>query len=823
MNNRTIYILGGILLGVLGLMLLAQLSGTRAPDAELYVFPSLRASKGGAKTEAIRQVSIEHLKDGAPQKLIFDRTDQGWKLKQPAVRVVGTMVDRLIDEVRNARKEESADLSTNLKELGLDPPELAVTLVRTDDGREFRINVGSQSAGNAENAVVYVNSSEVSAPMAVRRAQLDLAFKEIKDFLPPKLLDISVLNTSYAQFDVRNETVLAVEARGERRWYFVKPAGYGEADFEGAPEPADVPASYEPPITGVKALVGALGDLPVAPEDYVTLDASDEELARYGLAKDRYATLRLEVKRTADLHVLGSPLKEAVSETLLIGKKAEAKAGDGGGDRYYARREDEHVVVLLPGKPIVQVLAVLPKPDLLRSRDLVFLDRSKVDAIDLKTADGLVKLRRTGVPEAWRVFGVSTPSEADHTAMRDLFEALNARRQVKEFLPSKSDADYGLDKPAAVVTAWTNGIPAETGKKPEPQDPPPEPKLQGEPAVVLTFGKTNKDVVYVRKQEGKEAVVLSVPATVLTKVARGPLGFVNRTLPSFTVDQAVKLEVERDGKTFSLENQAKEGAALADWKLTTPAEDAGAADPLAVLNILHELSTLHPEKLVSEKSADVDKFGLKTPAVKATVTLRKDAKKMIYLFGKETEDKKAVYFRQADRDLIFEVGVAVLKPLRSDLKDHTVIRFETSKVKEIKLSGWKKLGKGVQTLRLLKGAQGWEVKDAPEKPFPLNAVLVDDFVSQKLARLSPEKFIVQKTGPKPMHQFDEATRNLLVEVSLDGTPAVTLTIGGLDASAMAYFAQASTRPGDIFLLPQRSYEELLKEGPAYFKNRAPAK
>ena len=205
MNNKTLYILAGLFVGLLGVFFVLQKFGP-APndDTASYALPSLRPPRGGStapKIEANDISRVEIDRDQGREKLVFERAPRGWRLLNPGARVDGQIVDRLIDQVRNTHKEESADVSSSLADLGLESPKMIITLTRKEDGREFRLNVGNQSAGKEKNAVVYVNSSEVAEPMAVRRAQLDEAFREVKDYLQLNLLAVSPLNTSFAQFE----------------------------------------------------------------------------------------------------------------------------------------------------------------------------------------------------------------------------------------------------------------------------------------------------------------------------------------------------------------------------------------------------------------------------------------------------------------------------------------------------------------------------------------------------------------------------------------------------------------------------------------------
>src|SRR5205807_2051272 len=194
---------------------------------------------------------------------------------------------------------------------------------------------------------------------------------------------------------------------------------------------------------------------------------------------------------------------------------------------------------------------------------------NSIDAIDVQVpGHDLLKLRRTaetgslmpGAIAAWKIFESGKSQEADASAVQGLISSLTAKRLVKEFPDAKkSDADLGLDRPVAVVSLWVDGIKKEEAKeekkdekakdekkdekkdakakddkkdgkaetkKEEKKDPNAEPKLKDEkPAVKLTFGRRDKDIVYVRREAGGETIRLAVPANVLEKAEEGKLAY----------------------------------------------------------------------------------------------------------------------------------------------------------------------------------------------------------------------------------------------------------------------------------------------------------
>src|SRR5262249_33809861 len=191
MNFRTTYVLFGVLISLLGLFLLTQLK--KRPGVETaYVLPSLH--EDNVKSKDITAIEIDRRRP-KEEKLVFVRTDQGWRLDKPAVRADATVVDQLVDQILRAGKEENAvDLTSNLKQFGLEPPSAVITLKKGVD-QKWTLSLGDESAGGKENALVYVTSSDAPKEvMAVRRTQIDSLFKSINELRARDLLSEGVLN-----------------------------------------------------------------------------------------------------------------------------------------------------------------------------------------------------------------------------------------------------------------------------------------------------------------------------------------------------------------------------------------------------------------------------------------------------------------------------------------------------------------------------------------------------------------------------------------------------------------------------------------------------
>jgi Domain of unknown function (DUF4340) len=857
MNFKTTYTLFGVLILLLVVFGITQFAGLRSQtDKSVYVLPSMHERKGPVEAKDIERVEIDRHRP-KEEKLVFYRGESGWQLKEPSVRVENYLVDRVIDQVIRARVEEKADVPESLSATGLDKPAETVTLTKKGGEKEYTLNLGNDSPGT-ESAVTYVTSSDRKKPTAVKRSELDMLTKPVNEFRSKNLLEVSSFNAQAVTLQPAGKDAVALEKGSDGRWRFTKPA-FGEAEFEGQAPGTPPQTGGEKSMQGVRDLVDALAQIRVQDTgDFVAEDVSDADLAaKYGLEAAKPATLRVEVKRGAGGALGGEEKKEAVTEVLLIGKKVETKSEKKDADKYYARLESDRAVVEVPARLVEPVLKVAQAPEVLRNRDLIQADTGKVDAVDITNATATMHLRKP-LSESWKLYVGSEARPADAHAVSELLAALSAKRLIRTFPDAaKTDAELGLDKPVATVALWVEGIQPEEkkdekkpeekkeDKKPEdkkeakpadkkdekPADKKPEEKKEAEPklksdkpTVRLVFGKKEGGDVYVRREVGEEKARVAVPTSVLDRVLEGPLAYLDRTLPSFPAEsEPVKLTLVRGGETFEIDREKKDEKSTAPpaWKLAQPKHLAGrTADSLTVENILANLRSLQADKLVAEKpsDADLDRYGLKAPAYKATVTLKlKDGKTedRVYLFGKETEDKGSRYAKLGERDLVFQVRASTVVPMQGELLDPTILTFELDKVRGLKLHGWNDPVRGPFTLDLeRKSAASWTAK-APAN-FPVNEPAAEAFLNS-LRGLRAVKFAAQKTGAKPEHKLDVKQGALEIELMLEGEKdPVKLTVGGPSAADKGYFATSSRLPGDVFIVPEDRFKKVL-EGPIYFR------
>jgi Domain of unknown function (DUF4340) len=843
MNFRTTYILFGVLFAFLGVMLLSQLFGTRTKEQQEHVLPSVHDIVKPVKDDDIETVEIQRFRPKEETLRFFKDSKGDWRSKDPDVRLLSASVRQLIDQVMNARKDEQADLTTDLKKFGLDSPAAKITLIKAGGEREWWLNIGEQSPGGADATVYVTSSDEPKTPMALRRSDIESVFKTLTAFRARDLLADNSFDIDEVKVQATSKTAVDLEKSSDGKWRFKQPA-FGEAETE-AENPA-TPGAPSPPgrISAVNDLLTAVTALRVDNDaDFDTTGAKDAELAEKGLAKDKPALLRIEVKRQPG-QGMGAEKKPASSDALLIGNKADDK-----GEKLYARLASDSNIFKIPAAKFTGLLKLAEDPSPLRNRDLAQVDSSRVDAIDVQPAGReMLEFRKSGLNPQWKLYEGGKPVDVDMVAVLGLINSVTAKRLVKDFPPtSKTDAELGFDKPTAVISLWTDGVkkedkPADDAKKEDEKDPAKkdEAKKDGEkkdankdakqpasqqpalkdpkPTIKLTFGKRDKDLVYVKREMGSDVARLEIPGSVLDRASEGKLAYFDRRFPAKSYpNDAIKVVLTRDGTTFEM-SRSRTDKEMTPWKLSLPKDLAGrTVENIKIQKILAIFAHLVAAKLVTDNvnENDLERFGLKNPVIKLAITTEQDKKteESVYLLGKETDDKEGVYAKIVGRDLVFVLPNSMAESLKGDLQDPVVLQFDPAKVKGMKLTGWHALLGSLFTLDLeRKSATEWVAK-APAD-YKVDSAVAETFLGS-LNGLRAVSFVGAKSGPKPEQKFDPKEGGLLIQLTVDGEPQpITIQVGA--KTAEGWFTTCSKLPGEVFITPLERFEKLNNK-PAFFK------
>ena len=807
MNFRlTGVIFGLVLLLVGGLLVSLLFDGGDAPAPDGLLDPLTRA---GVKADAVDTVELVRTQP-SDEKLVFVKSGTRWELRQPGpAKVDSFAVDSLVRDLFRAAPTRHPELTASLGIHGLDRPTVRVTLSAGE--KSATVNVGKTTIGG-DRAVTFVTTgSAPDRPLAVRRGDLGGLFKEaargkdgdawelaksLPDFrarrpLGADLGDAAAEAKSLKLSGGGKELALA---RGDAGWAFTTPAGWGAADELG--ESAAGPSTA--PFTGVRPMLAALTGLNVSPTDYLDKPG---DLAQYGLADADPARIRVELAG-----------KDGPPDVLLLGKPVEKDGKPVTPTRVHAKFEGDPAVFTLPFDRLDTLRATLANPTPLRNRDLLpATARDAVDAIDLQVGGQLAKLRK--VAGKWWLFGgPAGPLAARDGDVAALLASLSKPRAAREVLAAPDDAAFAA--PQAVARFWANSTPG----KGEPNQPPAEPTLKGDPLATLTVGRPDKLDVLVRRQAaGGTADLLTPAAAVVAQLVRSRAALIDPSVTPFDVTKATKLTITRGADVTEATRDDKGG-----WNFAQPAAKKGqVADGPRTLALLGTLGNPEVTAVASEAPTadELKTWGIEPPTLVATAAIDGPEKERTVRFGGPAEGG-LVYARVGAGPLVLLVRKESADALAAaDLRDRTLFRLDPATVTAVTLRGYKSAAGGPETYKFEKAGDGW--KAIP--PTPAGFAPDAGKLSQLLAALAAprvEQFL--GAGNKPEYGLDPASNNEALEVGIDraGGPPLTLVLGSKAADGAVYAASAAL-PGEVVTTRIRSALDPLAARPANFQAAPP--
>src|SRR5262249_3829142 len=245
----------------------------------------------------------------------------------------------------------------------------------------------------------------------------------------------------------------------------------------------------------------------------------------------------------------------------------------------------------------------------------------------------------------------------------------------------KALADFGLDKPAAEITA----------------------KLKDGKSLGLLLGAKSPTGVWVYAREADKPAVFVVGESVLRDTTRPVADFRDKTVLAFDQKDVTGLEIVTREDTIAVEQ------ADGRWRLTRPR--ALPADADTIRDFLDKLRGARVKEFVAEAPPSLAPFGLDQPVRVAVITGRdKDRATKTLLFGRVDTAKKGGYAMRAGEAAVVlipdEAWTAVPKNV-AVLRDKAVVEVDRDKVTRIEIES----PKGSVTLAQENGR--WKIT-APE-------------------------------------------------------------------------------------------------------------
>ena len=353
-----------------------------------------------------------------------------------------------------------------------------------------------------------------------------------------------------------------------------------------------------------------------------------------------------------------------------------------------------------------------------------------VTEVDIKRTDGVVKLKRDG--EAWQILE-PVKGRGDRGSIDETVTSVVTARMDREIEAApKALADFGLDKPAAEITA----------------------KLKDGKSLGLLLGAKSPTGVWVYAREADKPAVFVVGESVLRDTTRPVADFRDKTVLAFDQKDVTGLEIVTRDDTIAVEQ------ADGRWRLTRPR--ALPADADTIRDFLDKLRGARVKEFVAEAPPSLALFGLDQPVRVAVNTGRdNDRATKTLLFGRADSAKKGVYAMRAGESAVLlipdEAWTAVPKNV-AVLRDKAVVEVDRDKVTRIEIES----PKGSVTLAQENGR--WKIT-APEA-LPADQVEAGA-VLFKLRELKAQAFLTDDAAGIPRYLAKPTVR---VSIGDPGTP-----------------------------------------------------
>ena len=216
MSFKTTYVLFAVLICLLAVFGLTQLFGKK-PGLETYILPAMHNPE--VKVDEITGVTITRSRP-KEEKIVFVRDpEKNWRLTEPfPAHADRFAVEELVRQVMDAHREEKANLTSNLKQFGLEPPAAVITLEKGAD-QKWSMNVGNESTGGPSESVVYVTAGDQPKdPLAVRRTEISSVFKTTNEFRPKHLVAESSFDIQSVKLQEPKHELVAIDKSSEGKW-----------------------------------------------------------------------------------------------------------------------------------------------------------------------------------------------------------------------------------------------------------------------------------------------------------------------------------------------------------------------------------------------------------------------------------------------------------------------------------------------------------------------------------------------------------------------------------------------------------------------------
>ena len=263
-------------------------------------------------------------------------------------------------------------------------------------------------------------------------------------------------------------------------------------------------------------------------------------------------------------------------------------------------------------------------------------------------------------------------------------------------------------------------------------------KTPGTPLILRLGEKNPTGSGYYAQVEGQPAVyLLSTAAKDILDASLFTLR--DKTVVAFALPDVQEIELAfAAAPAVSVQRQGSE-----QWQLTAPVN--APADTTQVQTVLRNLREAKVQAFVEENPADLEPFGLQTPALRLVMTVGQDRTAKTLLFGRVDPERKGIYAKRSDAPNVLLLPQQLwdnLPKTASALREKTLLRYERDHVARLE---WQSANEQMVIVRT--GARQYQLEQPVQTPgdgeaiygllWDLKELKVKEFIDDSPARLDP--------------------------------------------------------------------------------------
>jgi hypothetical protein len=408
---------------------------------------------------------------------------------------------------------------------------------------------------------------------------------------------------------------------------------------------------------------------------------------------------------------------------------------------------------------------------------LLHLDPGSIQRIDGQSGEQALKLERKG--EGWQVLDApGAPFTADEragSALATLWLNLRAERYAA-YGPKVDWAKYGLDKPAATVTAHAGDKVEHTVRLGA--------EVEGEAGAR-----------YARVDKGPGVAVLG--PGVAKVLARTYLDYVDHNVLQFDAG-AVKLVQRHMGPDVFEVVKQDDG-----WQIAKPAQER--ADDQAVQDLLGRLADLRASRIAAYPAKDLGPFGLDKPQALVTVQLGGDTKpgEHIIKLGKVADPATGARFALVDSGK----AVAVLPPDVAGKLTAGPLAFRERTLARFADAERVRLQRGLRKAVFAKVDGSWKLVEPLEADADQEEL--DDFINT-LAKLRADELVAEKPAAAELKKYGLDRPEVTYRLQSGDKDVLALQVGNRESKGPRRYARLAGRDL-VFLLDRRLSDKVMGE------------